>query len=179
MTATASFAATEPSHRGVSPETVDVMFICIAAFLIGLALDRWFGLLPALAARCGGFETFQGTLEWHWSCMPATSLMMLLAAPAWIGFKALTTAGRSSLARHVCRTGTLAALFCHVAMLAGMACGLGAGPGLAALAGIAWTSGAAIGAMACGMFCGMAAALFCGMMRAPRRRGCPLLTGGV
>ena len=174
MTASASFAASRPSRRGVSSETVDVMFICIAAFPIGLALDCWFGLLPALTARCGGFETVEGTLEWHWACMPATSLMMLFAAPAWIGLKAVTTAGRSGAARHDCQTKALAALCCHVAMLAGMACGLGAGPGLTALAGIPWTSGAAIGAMASGMLCGMAAALFCGMMRAPRRRGCRL-----
>jgi hypothetical protein len=173
MTATASFAAPAPSCRGVSSETLDVMVICIAAFPIGLALDRWFGLLPALTARCGGFETFEGSLEWHWACMPATSLMMLFAAPAWIGLKAFTTVVRSGLARHDCQTKALAALCCHAAMLAGMACGLGAGPGLAALAGRPWTSGAAIGAMACGMVCGMAAALCCGMMRAPRRRGFP------
>ena len=85
VTATASFAAPAPSCRGVGSETLDVMVICIAAFPIGLALDRWFGLLPALTARCGGFETFEGSLEWHWACMPATSLMMLFAAPAWIG----------------------------------------------------------------------------------------------
>jgi hypothetical protein len=66
MTPIASFAAPTPSHRGVSSETVDVMFVCIAAFLLGLVLDGWFGLLPALAARCGGFKSFQGTLEWHW-----------------------------------------------------------------------------------------------------------------
>jgi hypothetical protein len=174
MTATASFAAPRPSRRGVSSETVDVMFICIAAFPIGLALDRWLGLLPALAARCGGFETLRGALEWHWACMPATSLMMLFAAPAWIGLKAFPTAVRSGPARHDCQTKVRGALCCHAAMLAGMACGLGAGPGLAALAGIPWRSGAAIGAMACGMVCGMAAALFCGMIRAPRRRGCPL-----
>jgi hypothetical protein len=174
MTASASFAAPTPSHRGVSSETVEVMFICMAAFPLGLVLDRWFGLLPALTARCGGFETFEGTLEWHWACMPATSLMMLFAAPAWIGLRALTRVGRPVPARRDCRTGALAALFCHAAMLVGMACGLGAGPGLAALAGRPWTSGAAIGAMACGMVCAMAAALFCGMMRAPRRRGCSL-----
>jgi hypothetical protein len=170
MTTTASFAAPAPSYRSVSSETVDVTFICIAAFPIGLALDRWFGLLPALAARCGGFETFQGTLEWHWACMPATSLMMLCAAPAWIGLKTFTTPGRSGLAQHDRPTRTLAALFCHVAMLAGMACGLGCGPGLAALAGIPWTSGAAIGAMACGMICGMAAALLCETLRSVATR---------
>jgi hypothetical protein len=165
MTATASFAAARPSHRGVGSEAVDVMFICIAAFPIGLALDRWFGLLPALAAPCGGFETLQGTLEWHWACMPATSLTMLLAAPGWIGLKALTIADRSL--RHDCRAGPLAALFCHAAMLAGMVFGLAAGPNFAAFAGFPWTSGAAIGAMACGMVCGMAAASVCGMVRFP------------
>jgi len=169
---TASFAAPRPSHRGVSAETVDVMFICMAAFPLGLVLDRWFGLLPALAARCGEFETFEGTLEWHWACMPATSLMMLCAAPAWIGLKAFTTAGRSGPQRHDRRTGALAALLCHVAMLAGMACGLGAGPGLAALAGRPWTSGAAIGAMACGMVCGMAAASLCETVRRAATRRC-------
>jgi hypothetical protein len=165
VTASASFAPPTPSHRGVSAETVDVMFVCTAAFPVGLVLDRWFGLLPALAARCGGFETFQGTLEWHWACMPATSLMMLCAAPAWIGLKALTTAGRPDPARRDCRTGALAALFCHVVVLAGMACGLGAGPGLAAFAGRPWTSGAAIGAMACGMVCGIASASLCERVR--------------
>ncbi len=170
MTTTASFAAPAPSCRGVSSETVDVMFICIAAFPIGLALDRWFGLLPVLTARCGGFETFRGTLEWHWACMPATLFMMLFAPPAWISLKALTAASRPGLALHDRRTGALAALCCHVAMLAGTACGLGAGPGLAALAGRPWTSGAAIGAMACGMICGMAAALLCESLRSVATR---------
>ena len=92
--------------------------------------------------------------------MPATSLMMLCAAPAWIGLRALSD--RFGGARHDCQTGTLAALCCHVSMLTGMACGLSAGPGLAALAGLPWTSGAAIGAMAFGMVGGMAAASLCG-----------------
>jgi hypothetical protein len=177
MTASASFAAARPPGPGISAETVDVMFICIAAFPIGLALDRWFGLLPALAARCGGFETLRATLEWHWACTPATSLMMLLAAPVWIGLKALTPADRSL--RHDYRAGPLAALFCHAAMLAGMVFGLAAGPSLAALAGIPWTTGAAIGAMACGMVCGMAVALICGMMRAPATSRLSPLTEGV
>jgi hypothetical protein len=174
MTSSALFAAPSPSDRGDSIRKIDLLLVCMAALPLGLVIDRWFGLLPALAARCGGFGSLLGTLEWHWACMPATSLMMLFAAPAWIGLKAFTTVVRSGLARHDCQTKALAALCCHSAMLAGMACGLGAGPGLAALAGRPWTSGAAIGAMACGMVCGMAAALFCGMMRAPRRRGFPL-----
>ena len=46
---------------------------------LGLLLDRWFGLLPALTARCGGSETLWGTLAWHWACMPATCLMMMFS----------------------------------------------------------------------------------------------------
>jgi len=43
-------------------------------------------------------------------------------------------------------------------MLAGMVFALGAGPNLTGLAGAAWTSGAAIAAMAFGMISGLAAA---------------------
>ncbi len=161
MTSSNSFAAPTPSRRAVSVETLDVMLISAAAFPLGLVLDRWFGLLPALTARCGGFDTFLGTLKWHWACMPATSLMMLCAAPVWIGLKTFMTARRAGAEPHECRTGALAALFCHIAMLAGMACALGLGPSLAALARSPWTSGAAIVAMACGMVCGMAAASLC------------------
>jgi hypothetical protein len=137
----------------------------MAALPLGLVIDRWFGLLPAVTARCGGFVSLLETLEWHWKCMPATSLAMLFAAPAWIGLKIWVTVGQPARATHDCRTNALAALGCHAAMLSGMSCGLASGPGLAALAGLPWTSGASIGAMASGMVCGMAAASLSGVTR--------------
>jgi hypothetical protein len=162
MTSSALFAAPARCDRGDSIRSIDVLLVCMAALPLGLVVDRWFGLLPALTARCGNFETILGTLEWHWACMPATSLIMLFAAPAWIGLKSWTMAGRPGRAAHDCRANALASLCCHVSMLTGMAFGLGAGPSLAGLAGLPWTSGAAIGAMASGMVCGMAAASLCG-----------------
>ncbi len=170
MTSSAVFAVSAPSDRGNSIRSIDVLLVCMAALPLGLVIDRWFGLLPALTARCGNFESLLGALEWHWACMPATSLMMLSAAPAWISLKVFATAGRSGPARRDCRAGALGAIFCHVAMLAGMASGLVAGPGMFALAGRPWTSGAAIGAMACGMVCGMAAASLGEAVRSAARR---------
>ena len=169
MTSSAVFAAPAPSERGGGLRSIDVLLVCMAALPMGIAIDQWFGLLPALTARCGGIGSPLETLEWHWTSMPATSLMMLFAAPAWIGLKAFTTTGRSGHPRHDRPTGALAALFCHVSMLIGMALGLGAGPSLAALVGSPWTSGAAIGAMAAGMVCGMAAASLCGMVSSAAR----------
>ena len=64
-------------------------------------------------------------------------------------------------------TGALAACACHLAMLIGMASALGAGPELAGAAGLPWTGGAAIAAMAFGMVCGTAAASACGAISRP------------
>jgi hypothetical protein len=96
--------------------------------------------------------------------------MMLFAAPAWIGLGALARGGRAGPARRDRGTGALAACGCHLAMLLGMASALGAGPELAALAGLPWTGGAAIAAMAFGMVCGMGAASACGAIKI-RQRG--------
>jgi hypothetical protein len=170
MTSSAPFATQAPSDRVAGVGSVNLLLVCMAALPLGLVLDRWFGLLPALTARCGAFETLRGTLEWHWAYMPATCLMMLFAAPAWIGLKAMT-AGRSRGAGHERRIDALAALGCHFAMLVGMAYGLDAGPALASLARLQWTSGAAIAAMAFGMVGEMAAASLCAALNsaAPRR----------
>jgi len=97
--------------------------------------------------------------------MPATCLMMLLAAPAWIGLEALARSRRPGAARRGRPTGAIAACACHLAMLLGMAAALGAGPELAALAGLPWTGGAAIAAMPFGMVCGMGAASACGAIK--------------
>lgn len=153
----------------------------MAALPFGLVLDGGFGLLPALTARCGGPGSLIAALEWHWAFMPATCLMMLFAAPVWIGLKALARAGQCD-ASVACGTRPIAAVGCHLAMLAGMVLALGAGPNLAGLAGAAWTSGAAIAAMALGMISGLAAAslgeaLSLLSQRPPRARdggaGCP------
>ena len=171
MTLSDSFPAVSRSHRGISGENLHLLFVGTAALPLGLLLDRWFGLLPALTARCGGSETLWGTLVWHRACMPATCLMTMFAAPASIGLKAMTRVGRPGHARHDCRMDALAALRCHVAMLAAMACCLGAGRDLAAFVGLPWTSGVAIAVMALGMVGGMAAAFLCEVLNfgAPRR----------
>ena len=96
MALSARSAARSPSCRSSGAETVALLFVCMAALPLGLAVDSRFGLRPMLTARCGGFETLRATLEWHWTQMPATCLMMLVAAPVWIGLKAWTTAGRSA-----------------------------------------------------------------------------------
>jgi hypothetical protein len=158
MTSGACLAAPAPSRREIAARNTPLLFVGLAALPLGLLLDRRFGLLPALTARCGGPETLWGTLAWHWACMPATCLMMLFAAPAWIGLEALTASRRPGAARCDRPTGALAACGCHLAMLLGMASALGAGPELAALAGLPWTGGAAIAAMAFGMVCGTGAA---------------------
>jgi hypothetical protein len=101
---------------------------------------------------------------------------MLLAAPAWIGLEALARSGRPAVARRDRPTGALAACGCHLAMLLGMASALGASPELAALAGLPWTGGAAIAAMALGMVCGMAAASAFG---ASKIRQCGLEADGI
>ena len=160
MTLSVSFPAASPSRRG-SAENLRLLFVGMTALALGLILDRWLGLLPALSARCGGSGTLWGTLAWHWACMPATCLMMMFAAPPSIGLNAMTRVGRPGHAWRDCRTDALAALRCHVAMPAAMACGLGAGPDLAAFVGLPWTSGVAIAAMAFGMVGGMATASFC------------------
>jgi hypothetical protein len=154
------FALTPATQPNLSPAgaNAQVLLACAAALPLGLVLDRWFGLLPALSARCGGSRTLWASLEWHWTCVPATCLTMLFGAPAWMGLKAMMTALRPTRSQHNCRNDTFAACACHLAMMAGMAGALGVGPGLAALAGSPWTSGGAIGAMAFGMFGGMGAA---------------------
>jgi hypothetical protein len=157
MTWNAALAARAPSGRRFRFDNLDVLLACMAALPFGLALDGRLGLLPALNARCGGSGSLMAALEWHWACMPATCLMMLFVAPVWIGLKALARAGQGD-ARVACGTRPIAAVGCHVAMLAGMVFALGAGPNLAGLAGAAWTSGAAIAAMAFGMISGLAAA---------------------
>ena len=164
MTSSVIFGAPAPSHRGGSIRSMDVLLVCMAALPLGLVIDRWFGLLPALTARCGGFESPLGMLEWHWACMPATSLMMLCAAPAWIGLRALARSRRSGAGRPHRPTGALAACACHLAMLIGIASALCAGPELAALAGLPWTGGAAIAAMAFGMVSGMGASACGGLL---------------
>lgn len=158
MTSDACPAAPSPSHRPATVENGDLLIACMAALPLGLVLDHWFGLLPALADRCGGSDALLETLQWHWRCMPATCLMMLFAAPAWIGVKILVGPGAPRRRRW---GDYLAALGCHVAMLAGMICALGVGPPLASLVGSPWTGGAAIGAMTVGMVSGFAAALLC------------------
>ena len=130
MTSSAVFAAPVPSDRGDGIRSIDVLLVCMAALPMGLAIDRWFGLPPALTARCGGFGSLVGTLEWHWTCMPATSLMMLCAAPAWIGLKSWSMAGRPGRAAHDCRTDALSALCSHVSMLIGMAAASAPAPAL-------------------------------------------------
>jgi hypothetical protein len=151
-------AAASPPDRRITHENADVLIVCVAALPLGLGLDQWFGHLPALTAYCGESVTLLGMLEWHWACMPLTCLMMLFAAPAWIGLKAL--ARPHAHQQHRWRN-AVAPLACHSAMLIGMAWALGAGPSLAALVAVPWTSGAAMGAMTCGMGGGMAAALLC------------------
>jgi hypothetical protein len=153
-----------------------LLFVGLTALPLGLLLDRRFGLLPALTLRCGGTETLLGALAWHWSCMPATCLMMLFAAPAWIGLEALAASRRPGAARRDRPTGALAACGCHLAMLLGMASALGVGAKLAALAGLPWTGGAAVAAMAFGMVCGTAAASACG---ASKRRQCRPEADGI
>ena len=165
MTSSACLAAPAPSRLEIGARNTPLLFVGLTALPLGLLLDRRFGLLPALTARCGGSETLWGALAWHWSCMPATCLMMLFAAPAWIGLEALARGGRAGSARRHRGTGALAACGCHLAMLLGMASALGAGPELAALAGLPWTGGAAIAAMAFGMVGGMAAASACGAIK--------------
>ncbi len=130
MTSSACLAAPAPSRREIAARNTPLLFVGLTALPLGLLLDRRFGLLPALTARCGGAETLLGALRWHWSCMPATCLMMLFAAPAWIGIEALARAGRAGSARRDRGTGALAACGCHLAMLIGMASTLGAGPEL-------------------------------------------------
>jgi hypothetical protein len=103
-------------------------------------------------------QTLWASLEWHRTFMPATCLAMLFAAPAWIGLKAMMRALSPSVSQHDCRHATFAARGCHPAMMAGMAGVLGVGPSLAALVGLPWTGGVAIGAMALGMVGGMGAA---------------------
>jgi hypothetical protein len=165
MTSSACLAAPSPSRREISGRNTPLLFVGLAALALGLLLDRRFGLLPALTARCGGPETLWGALAWHWACMPATCLMMLFAAPAWIGLEALAASRRPGSARRDRPTGALAACGCHLAMLLGMASALGAGPKLAALAGLPWTGGAAVAAMAFGMVCGTGAACACGAIK--------------
>ncbi len=92
--------------------------------------------------------------------MPATCLMMMFAAPTSICLRAINKVDRPGHTRHDCRMYALAALRCHLAMLAAMAFGLGAGPDLAALVGLPWTSGIATAAMAFGMVGGTAAASY-------------------
>ena len=170
MTLSACFPAASLSCRD-SSENLRLLFVSAAALALGLLLDRWFGLLPALTARCGGSETLWGTLAWHWACMPATCLMMMFAAPAAIGCTAMSRVGRPGHAWRDCRADALAALRRHLAMLAAMACGLSVGPDLAAFAGLPWTSGVAIAAMAFAMVGGMAAASFCETLNSgPLRR---------
>jgi hypothetical protein len=70
------------------------LFVGVTALALGLVLDGWLGLLPALSARCGGSETRRGRIAWHWACMPATCLMMMFAAPASIGLIAMMRVGR-------------------------------------------------------------------------------------
>ena len=172
MTSSACLAAPSPSRREIGAGTTPLLFVGMAALPLGLILDRRFGLLPALTARCGGAETLLGALAWHWACMPATCLMMLLATPAWIGIEVLARSRRAGSARRDRGTGALAACGCHLAMLLGMASALGAGPELAALAGLPWTSGAAIASMAFGMVCGTGAASACGAIKSRQwRRG--------
>jgi hypothetical protein len=158
MTLSLSFKAPTPSPRG--GETMRLLLVGMAALPLGLVLDRWFGLLPALTSHCGGSGTLLGTLAWHWACMPATCLMMLFAGPAWIAVEALAPVGRAGAAQRDGRSGAFAAGVCHVAMLAGMAGVQCAGPTILALAGLPWTGGAAIGAMTLGMACGIGAASF-------------------
>jgi hypothetical protein len=165
MTSSACLAAPVPSRREITVRNTPLLFVGMAALPLGLLLDRRFGLLPALTARCGGSETLWGTLAWHWACMPATCLMMVFAAPAWIGIEALARGGRTGPARSDRPTVALAACACHLAMLLGMAAALGVGPELAALAGLRWTVGAAIAAMAFGMVCGTGAASACGAIK--------------
>jgi hypothetical protein len=154
------FALTPATQPNLLPgdANAQVLLACAAALPLGLVLDRWFGLLPALSARCGGSQTLWASLEWHRACMPATCLAMLFAPPAWIGLKAMMRALSPSVSQHDCRHATFAACGCHLAMMAGMAGVLGIGPSLAALVGLPWTGGVAIGAMALGMVGGMGAA---------------------
>ncbi len=169
MTWNAAFAVRAPSSRRFGFGNVDVFLACMAALPFGLLLDHRFGLLPALSARCGGSGSLMAALEWHWASMPATCLTMLFAAPVWIGLKALARAGQSD-ANRTCGTRPIAAFGCHLAMLGGMVFALGAGPNLAGLAGAAWTSGAAIAAMAFGMISGLAAASFGEALKSAKRR---------
>jgi hypothetical protein len=165
MTSSACPSAPSPSRRQIAAGNTPLVFVGLTALPLGLLLDRRFGFLPALTARCGGTETLLGALAWHWTCMPATCLMMLLATPAWIGIEVLARSRRAGSARRDRGTGALAACFCHLAMLVGMASALGAGPELAGAAGLPWTGGAAIAAMAFGMVCGTGAASACGAIK--------------
>jgi hypothetical protein len=165
MTSSACLAAPSPSRREIGARTTPLLFVGLTALPLGLLLDRRFGLLPALTARCGGTETLPGALAWHWACMPATCLMMLFAAPAWIGLEALARGRRPGVARRDRGTGAIAACGSHLAMLLGMASALGAGPELVGAAGLPWTGGAAVAAMAFGMVCGMGAASACGAIK--------------
>jgi hypothetical protein len=151
----ACHAAAWQPYRRIPHENAEVLIVCVAALPLGLALDQWFGFLPAITAYCAASTTLPGMLELHWTCMPVTCLVMLFAAPAWIGLKVLARPRAHQQNRW---WDAVAPLACHSAMLIGMACALGAGPSLAALVAVPWTSGAAMGAMACGMAGGMAAA---------------------
>lgn len=158
-----ALAATPPP----AGKNMEMFAVCSAAMAIGFLLDRGFGWPPALTAPCGGSQTLWAMIAWHWRCMPATTMLMLFAGPAWLGLDALTTIGRKRGApRHECGDRPLAALGCHFAMLAGMASALCLEPRTAALFGFSWTSGAAMAAMTCGMIGGLAAASLCAKLTA-------------
>jgi hypothetical protein len=153
--------------RRLAGGNLQMFAVCSAAMAIGFLIDRGLASPLAPTASCGGSESLGAVIAWHWACMPATFLLMGLAGPAWIGFGALAAIRRKpNASTHECPGRPLAALGCHFAMLAGMACALGLEPRVAALLGFSWTSGAAMAAMACGMVCGLAAASLCAKLKA-------------
>ena len=154
--------ARSPARSQAAGQSADALLAGMAALALGLILDRSFGLLPALSARCGGSGAVWQTLEWHFACMPATFLTMAFAAPVCFGLRALATTGRGRVSRRRLGAGALAELSRHLAMLAGMACFLVISPSVVALAGAPWTNGVAISAMVFGMAAGVAASWMVG-----------------
>ncbi|QYJ19534.1 hypothetical protein KYT87_17560 [Achromobacter sp. ES-001] len=107
---------------------------CVAAMLIGLAIDTRQTPAPLLASECGAPGTWWELAWRHAVLMPATSVAMALAALApWPG-------APSAAAR----------MLCAALMAAGMVVGARLGVGMALAAGAAPFVGLVLG-MAAGM----------------------------
>jgi len=140
--------------RAIVARAPHTVLSCALSLAVGLALDRWYGFLPGLGARCGGAATLLGQLQWHWFYMPATMLSMVAAGPIChlMQLISMPSDQRSARTRDVRAWLSLAGH--QIGMLAGMSCTLHVGPRIGELLFVPWTGMTAIGSMVVGMLAG-------------------------